>query len=43
VIAPILFYKLPQAIRDECRKDPSIPKRILIAIAANKQERVTIA
>ena len=25
VIAPILFYKLPQAVRDECRKDPSVP------------------
>jgi ParB family transcriptional regulator, chromosome partitioning protein len=31
--------KLPQAIRDECRKDPSIPKRFLIEIAAKKQER----
>jgi ParB family transcriptional regulator, chromosome partitioning protein len=31
--------KLPQAIRDECRKDPSVPKRVLINIAANKQER----
>jgi ParB family chromosome partitioning protein len=31
--------KLPQAIRDECRKDPSVPKRVLIDIAAKKQER----
>jgi ParB family chromosome partitioning protein len=31
--------KLPQEIRDECRKDPTVPKNILIAIARNKQER----
>jgi ParB family chromosome partitioning protein len=31
--------RLPQSIRDECRKDPSVPKRVLIAIAAKKQER----
>jgi len=31
--------KLPQAVRDECRKDPSIPKRVLIGIARKKQER----
>ena len=31
--------KLPQAIRDECRQDPSIPKRALIEIARNKQQR----
>jgi ParB family chromosome partitioning protein len=31
--------KLPQAIRDECRKDPSVPKHTLIEIARNKQQR----
>lgn len=31
--------KLPQAIRDECRKDPSVPKHVLIEIAAKKQAR----
>jgi ParB family transcriptional regulator, chromosome partitioning protein len=31
--------RLPQAIRDECRKDPVVPKRVLIEIAVKKQER----
>jgi ParB family transcriptional regulator, chromosome partitioning protein len=31
--------RLPSSIRDECRKDPVIPKRVLIEIAAKKQER----
>ena len=31
--------RLPQAILDECRKNPSIPKHVLIEIAARKQER----
>jgi len=31
--------RLPQAIRDECRKDTTVPKRVLIGIAARKQER----
>ena len=31
--------RLPQAILDECRKNPSVPKRVLIEIAAKKQER----
>jgi ParB family transcriptional regulator, chromosome partitioning protein len=31
--------RLPQAIRDECRKDPIIPKRVLIEIAVKKQAR----
>jgi ParB family chromosome partitioning protein len=31
--------RLPQAIRDECRKDPAVPKRVLIEIAVKKQER----
>ncbi|MCX5826685.1 MAG: ParB/RepB/Spo0J family partition protein [Deltaproteobacteria bacterium] len=31
--------KLPQEIRDECRTDPSVPKRTLIEIARNKQQR----
>ena len=30
---------LPQQVRDECRKDPSIAKRVLIEIARKKQER----
>jgi ParB family chromosome partitioning protein len=31
--------RLPQAIRDECRKDPTVPKKVLIEIAKKKQER----
>ncbi|MCE5265535.1 MAG: ParB/RepB/Spo0J family partition protein [Deltaproteobacteria bacterium] len=31
--------RLPREIRDECRKDPSVPKRTLIDIARKKQER----
>jgi ParB family transcriptional regulator, chromosome partitioning protein len=31
--------RLPRAVRDECRKDPAIPKRVLIDIARKKQER----
>jgi ParB family chromosome partitioning protein len=31
--------KLPQAIRDECRQDPTVPKNILVEIARKKQER----
>ena len=31
--------RLPQAIRDECRQDPTIPKHTLIEIARNKQQR----
>ncbi|MCX5855776.1 MAG: hypothetical protein NTZ24_14605 [Deltaproteobacteria bacterium] len=30
---------LPQLVRDECRKDSSIAKRVLIEIARKKQER----
>ncbi|MDD5167710.1 MAG: ParB/RepB/Spo0J family partition protein [Syntrophales bacterium] len=30
---------LPQSIRDECRSDPSVPKRTLVEIAKAKQER----
>jgi len=30
---------LPQEVRDECRKDPSIPKNVLVTIARKKQER----
>ena len=30
---------LPKDVRDDCRKDPSIPKRALIEIARKKQER----
>ena len=31
--------RLPPAIRDACRTDPSVPKRTLIEIARNKQQR----
>jgi ParB family chromosome partitioning protein len=31
--------RLPQAIRDECRKDPTVPKKVLVEIARKKQER----
>jgi ParB family transcriptional regulator, chromosome partitioning protein len=31
--------RLPREIRDECRKDPSVPKRTLIEIARKKQAR----
>ena len=31
--------KLPKEIRDECRKDPTVPKNVLVTIARNKQQR----
>ncbi|MCX5819755.1 MAG: ParB/RepB/Spo0J family partition protein [Deltaproteobacteria bacterium] len=31
--------KLPNEIRDECRKDPTVPKNVLVTIARNKQQR----
>ncbi|MDA8125489.1 MAG: ParB/RepB/Spo0J family partition protein [Deltaproteobacteria bacterium] len=31
--------KLPKEIRDECRQDPTVPKRTLVLIARKKQER----
>jgi ParB family chromosome partitioning protein len=31
--------RLPKEIRDECRQDPKVPKRVLIEIARKKQER----
>ena len=31
--------KLPKQIRDECRQDPTVPKRTLVEIARRKQER----
>lgn len=31
--------RLPQEVRDECRKDPSVPKNVLIGIARKKQAR----
>ena len=31
--------RLPQAIRDECRQDPTVPKHVLVEIARKKQER----
>ena len=36
---PEIFNRLPKEIRDECRQDPTIPKRTLIEIARKKQER----
>jgi ParB family chromosome partitioning protein len=34
--------KLPPEILDDCRKDPAMPKRVLIEIARNKQARSMI-
>ena len=31
--------KLPKEIRDECRQDPTVPKKVLVEIAQKKQER----
>ena len=31
--------KLPQAVRDDCRQDPAVPKKVLVLIARKKQER----
>ena len=31
--------RLPRQVRDECRNDPTIPKRALIVIARSKQQR----
>jgi ParB family chromosome partitioning protein len=31
--------RLPQAIRDECRQDPTVPRKVLVEIAGKKQER----
>jgi ParB family chromosome partitioning protein len=31
--------KLPQAIRDECRQDPTVPRNVLVTIARKKQDR----
>ena len=31
--------KLPQEIRDECRRDPTVPKNVLVTIARKKQDR----
>ena len=35
----ISLTRLPKEVLDECRKDPSMPKSALIAIAQKKQER----
>ncbi len=35
--------RLPQQVRDECRKDPTIPKRELIVIARHKQQRSMVS
>jgi ParB family chromosome partitioning protein len=34
--------KLPEQVRDECRQDPSVPKKVLIGLAKNKQQRSMI-
>ena len=34
--------RLPKEIRDECRKDPSIPKRVLVGIASKKTEQAML-
>ena len=39
VTETLSLNRLPQAVRDECRKDPSVPKNVLIKIARKKQER----
>ncbi|MDA8124053.1 MAG: ParB/RepB/Spo0J family partition protein [Deltaproteobacteria bacterium] len=39
ISATLSLNRLPQAIRDECRKDPTVPKRTLVEIAGKKQER----
>jgi ParB family chromosome partitioning protein len=31
--------KLPKEIRDECRRDPTVPNKVLVTIARNKQQR----
>ena len=31
--------RLPPAIRDACRQDPTVPKNVLVEIARKKQER----
>jgi len=31
--------KLPKEIRDECRQDPTVPEKVLVTIAPNKQQR----
>ncbi len=35
----ISLTRLPQEIRDECRNDPTVPKKVLVKIARNKQQR----
>ena len=37
--ATISLNRLPQAIRDACRRDPTVPKNVLVEIARKKQER----
>jgi ParB family chromosome partitioning protein len=34
--------KLPPQVRDECRQDPTVPKKVLIGLAKNKQQRSMI-
>jgi ParB family transcriptional regulator, chromosome partitioning protein len=35
--------RLPQEIRDECRNDPSVPKRVLVEIARCKMESIMLS
>jgi len=35
--------RLPKDVLDECRKDPSVPKNVLIEIAQKKQERSMVS
>jgi ParB family transcriptional regulator, chromosome partitioning protein len=39
ILESLSLNRLPKAIRDECRQDPTVPKRTLIEIARKKQER----
>jgi ParB family chromosome partitioning protein len=39
VVNTLSLNKLPSEIRDECRKDPAMPKRVLMGIAQKKQAR----
>ncbi|MDD5169090.1 MAG: ParB/RepB/Spo0J family partition protein [Syntrophales bacterium] len=39
VTETLSLTNLPESIRDECRKDPTVPKNVLVNIARKKQER----
>ncbi len=42
ISATLSLNRLPQEIRDECRSDATIPKRVLIEIARAKQTRAMV-